>query len=69
MSVASSSVALVISSMPVVDSSDVEKYILLRFVRVNDCVPAVSVVPLILSVKSDTDTETLAPSVVTKGYG
>ena len=39
MSVASSSVALVISSMPVV-SSDVEKYILLSFVMVNVCVPA-----------------------------
>ena len=66
MSVDSSRVALVISSMPVV-SSVFEKYILLRFVSVNDCEPTVRVVPLMVSVTSEaTDTEAFAPSVVSK---
>ena len=63
---ASSIAALLISSMPVAVLSDVEKYILLRFERVNCFDPAVSVLPLMVSVRFSTDTETLAPSVVSK---
>ncbi len=52
--------------MPVVDSSDVEKYIFARFERIKVCVPAVNVVPLIVIVRFSTATEAFAPSVVSK---
>jgi hypothetical protein len=51
--------------MPV-DSSWVEKYILLRFEMVNDRSPAFSVDPETEIVRDDVDTDTLAPSVISK---
>ena len=50
-------------SMPVVISPEV-KYILLRFVRVNCCYPAVKVLPLADRESEVILTETLLPSVV-----
>jgi hypothetical protein len=65
MSAASSSVAVVISSIAVV-SLVFEKYIFERFERVKVCEPAVNVFPLTVSVNDDTSTEAFAPSVVSK---
>ena len=67
MSVASSMVNRTFSRDSIPDvRSEVEKYILSRFERVNDWVPAVSVVPEIVMVSDDAGTEIFAPSVVSK---
>ena len=47
-------------------SSLVEKYILLRLLRVNVLLPAVSVVPERVMLSEDDGTEVFVPSVVTK---
>ena len=50
--------------MPVAELSSVaEKYIFARLVSVNDCEPAVSVVPLMDNWSCETDTDALVPSV------
>jgi hypothetical protein len=52
--------------MPEIVSSVVEKYILLRFERMNVWESTVSVFPLMVSFSDSTGMEAFAPSVVSK---